>query len=215
MVLEHAAMVQRSFLPQELPVVPGYEFYTYYEPALEIGGDHEEIQGTVARALEGALPAGRVRQCTATERGHGRLEERSCVVIEDVRGIRDRSAWSQLRVVGVCRRERMGNGEATTEVCSFIGSRRMAARRYLAALRNHWGIENNLHWHLDLSFHEDASRVENRHGAENLSLFRKRALSLPMQNPRKETIARERKAAAMDPGYLAEIITGHAKLVEV
>jgi predicted transposase YbfD/YdcC len=175
----------------------------------------EDIQGTVTRALEGALPAGRVRQCMTTERGHGRREERSCVVIEDVRGIRDRSAWPQLRVVGMCRRDRTVNVETTTEVCYFIGSRRMAARRYLAALRNHWGIENNLHWQLDVSFHEDASRVENRHGAENLSLFRKLALSLLKQNPRKETMARKRKAAAVDPSYLAEIITGPTKLAEV
>jgi predicted transposase YbfD/YdcC len=174
-----------------------------------------DIQATVMHALDGEWPAGRLRQCTTTERGHGRVEERSCVVIEDVRGIRDRSAWPQLRVVGMCCRERTVNGQTTTEVCYFIGSRRMAARRYLAALRNHWGIENNLHWQLDVSFHEDASRVEDRHGAENLSLFRKLALSLLKQNPRKETIARKRKAAAVDPGYLAEIITGQAKLVEV
>ena len=115
----------------------------------------------------------------------------------------------------MCRRTRTVNGETTDEVRYFIGSRRMAARRYLATLRNHWGIENNLHWQLDVSFHEDASRVENRHGAENLSLFRKLALSLLKQNPRKETMARKRKAAAVDPGYLAEIITGHAKLAEL
>jgi predicted transposase YbfD/YdcC len=175
----------------------------------------EDIQETVTRALDGQLPAGRARQCTTTERGHGRAEERRCVVIEDVGGIRDRSLWPALRVVGMCRRARTVNGGTTTEVCYVIGSRRMAARRYLAALRNHWGIENHLHWQLDVSFHEDASRVENRHGAENLSLFRKLALSLRKQNPRKETIARKRKAAAVDPGYLAEIITGHTKLAEV
>jgi predicted transposase YbfD/YdcC len=175
----------------------------------------EDIQETVTRALDGELPAGRVRQVTTTERGHGRQEERSCVVIEDVGGIRDRAAWPHMRVVGRCRRERTVNGETTEEVCYFIGSRKMAARRYLAALRDHWGIENNLHWQLDVSFHEDASRVENRHGAENLSLFRKLALSLLKQNSREESIARKRKAAAVDPGYLAEIITGNAKLEEV
>jgi predicted transposase YbfD/YdcC len=175
----------------------------------------EDIQATVERALEGELPAGRVRQCTTTDRGHGRREERSCVVIEDLRGLRDRAAWPHLRVVGMCHRERTVDGETTEQVCYFIGSRRLAARRYLAALRNHWGIENQLHWQLDVSFHEDASRVENRHGAENLSLFRKLALSLLRQNSRKETIARKRKAAALDLGYLAEILTGPTKLVEV
>lgn len=115
----------------------------------------------------------------------------------------------------MCRRERTVNGKQTTEVCYFIGSRRMAARRYAAALRGHWGIENNLHWQLDVSFHEDASRVENRHGAENLSLLRKLALSLLKQNPRKESMARKRKAAAVDPGFLAEILIGAMKIEEV
>jgi predicted transposase YbfD/YdcC len=174
-----------------------------------------DIQATVERALDGELAAGRVRQYTTTERGHGRDEERNCVVIEDVQGIRDRSAWPHLRVVGMCRRERTVNGKTTEEVCYFIGSRRMAARRYLAALRGHWGIENNLHWQLDVTFHEDANQVENRHGAANLSLLRKLALSLLKQNPRQESMARKRKAAAVDPGYLAEILTGPNKLAEV
>jgi predicted transposase YbfD/YdcC len=174
-----------------------------------------DIQALVTQALEGELPAGAVRQWTTRERGHGRVEERSCLTITDVRGIRDRTAWPQLRAVGMYYRERSVNGQQATEVCYFIGSRRMAARRYAAALRNHWGIENNLHWQLDVSFHEDASRVENRHGAENLSSFRKLALSLLRQNPRKESMARKRKAAAVDPGYLAEIITGATKLEEV
>lgn len=175
----------------------------------------EDIQETVLKGLDGELAATKVRQHTTTNHGHGRQEERSCVVIEEVRGLRDRAAWPHVRAVGMCRRERTVNGETTTEVCYFIGSRRMGARRYAQALRSHWGIENNLHWQLDVSFHEDASRVENRNGAENLSLFRKIALSLLKQNPRKESIARKRKAAAINPGYLAEIITGDTKLEEV
>jgi hypothetical protein len=85
----------------------------------------------------------------------------------------------------------------------------------LAALRNQWGIENNLRRQLAVSFHEDASRVRNRHGAENLSPFQKLALSLLKHNPRRGSMARKRKAAAVDPGYLAEIITGATKLEEV
>jgi predicted transposase YbfD/YdcC len=102
----------------------------------------QDIQEAVTRALDGELPAGRVRQCTTTERGHGRREARSCVVIEAVSGLGAQSQWPHLRVVGMCCRERTVNGETTTEVYYFIGSRRMAARRYLAGLRNHWGIEN-------------------------------------------------------------------------
>lgn len=174
-----------------------------------------DIQQTVAQGLDGALPQGTVRQSRTREEGHGRREERLCVVIEHVRGIGDRQAWAGLTTVGMCLRERTVQGETTTEVCYFIGSRRMAARRYAAALRNHWGIENQQHWHLDVSFGEDASRVENRHGAANLALVRKMALSLLKQNPRKESIARKRKAAALDPAFLAEIVAGANKLDEL
>jgi predicted transposase YbfD/YdcC len=174
-----------------------------------------DIQQTVEQALEGGLPEGVVRQATTTERGHGRHEERSCVVVHHVAGIRDRQAWPRLAAVGMCRRERTVKGHSTTEVCYFIGSRRMAARRYAQALRGHWGIENNCHWQLDVSFREDASRIENRRGAANFALLRKLALSLLKQHPRKDSIARKRKAAALSPGFLAEILAGANKVEKV
>ncbi len=115
----------------------------------------------------------------------------------------------------MCYRERTLNGETTTEVSYFIGSRRMGARRYAQALRGHWGIENQLHWQLDVSFREDASRVENPHGAANLALMRKMALGLLKQHPRKDSIARKRKTAALDEQFLAEVLAGASKLAEV
>src|SRR5438309_1138572 len=108
-----------------------------------------DIQQTVEKALDGALPEGTVRRSTTREEGHGRREERSCVVIQHVAGIGEGKAWARLATVGMCLRERTVNGVTTAEVCYFIGSRRRGARRYAAALRNHWGIENNQHWQLD------------------------------------------------------------------
>jgi predicted transposase YbfD/YdcC len=175
----------------------------------------EDIQQTMAKALEGELPDGVVRTHTTRAQGHGRQEERSCVVVQHVAGIRDRQAWPHLTTVGMCRRERTVNGQTSEEVCYFIGSRRMAARRYAQALRGHWGIENNLHWQLDVSFHEDASRVENHHGAANFALFRKLALALLKQHPQKDSIARKRKTAALDLDFLAETLVGASKLEKV
>jgi predicted transposase YbfD/YdcC len=175
----------------------------------------EDIQKTVTKALDGELPEGAVRQFTSKERGHGRQEERFGVVVEDLAGIRDRTAWSHLTTVGMCCRERTIDGKTSTEVCYFIGSRRMAARRYAQALRNHWGIENHLHWHLDVSFREDESRIENRHGAANFALLRKMALALLKQHPAKESIARKRKAAALDTGFLTETLAGAQKLENI
>jgi predicted transposase YbfD/YdcC len=175
----------------------------------------EDIQATVARALDGELPAGTVRTVTTREHSHGRTEERSCVVIEYVADIRDRQAWPGLTAVGMCRRERTVNGQSSTEVRYFLGSRRMAARRYAGALRSHWGVENNLHWQLDVSFHEDASRIANRHGAANFALLRKLALALLKRHPRKDSIARKRKTAALDPEFLAETLAGATNLERV
>jgi predicted transposase YbfD/YdcC len=170
-----------------------------------------DVQEQVNRALDGELAAGKVRQCATTEQGHGRVETRTCVVITELTGIRDRKQWPHLSAVGMCYRERTANGETTAEVSYFIGSRRMGARRYAQALRGHWGIENQLHWQLDVSFKEDASRVEDRHGAENLALMRKVALGLLKQHPGKDSIARKRKTAALDPAFLAEVMTGASK----
>ena len=97
------------------------------------------------------------------------------------------------------------------EVRYFCGSRRASAKVYGEALRNHWGIENNLHWQLDVSFREDENRVSKRHEAENLALVRKLALVLLKQHPSKQSFACKRLSAALDTDFLEEIICGADK----
>jgi predicted transposase YbfD/YdcC len=172
----------------------------------------EDIQATVARALDGILSAAQVDQYTTRERGHGRQEERSYVVIQNVEGIRDRSLWRQLTAVGMCYSERTVNGQTSREARYFIGSRRLSAKRYGKALRNHWGIENNLHWQLDMTFDEDASRIQERNAAHNFAWLRRIALSLLKQNDSKLSIRGKRKAAALDTDFLEEIACGTANL---
>lgn len=174
-----------------------------------------DIQETVSKALDGELAKHQVAMITTTETGHGRQEERSYTVITNLEGIRDRAAWPGLKVVGMCCRTRIVNGEETTECHYFIGSRRLGARKYAHVLRNHWGIENNLHWQLDVSFREDASRIQERNAAENFAVLRKLALCLLKRHPEKQSIARKRKKAALDPVFLAETMTGVAKVEKI
>jgi predicted transposase YbfD/YdcC len=174
-----------------------------------------DIQATVEKALAGEFQPGVVRQLTTREEGHGRQEDRSYVVIENVEGLRDRKSWAKVAVVGMCGRERTVAGKTTTEVDYFIGSRRMSARKYAQALRGHWGIENNLHWQLDVSFGEDNSRIQEPHAAENFGVLRKNALSLLKRNPAKKSIARKRKAAALDTAFLEEILVGGANIDKI
>jgi predicted transposase YbfD/YdcC len=175
----------------------------------------EDVQATLEQALNGELPAQLVLQHSTTEQGHGRQENRSYVVVHQVHGIRDRQAWPKLKTVGMCCSERTIQGQTTTQVRYFIGSRTMGVRRYAQVLRGHWRMENNLHWQLDIRLGEDGSRIQERHGAANVALLRKIALSLLKQNPAKDSIARKRKAAALDLDFLAEIMAGAAKLQKI
>jgi predicted transposase YbfD/YdcC len=172
----------------------------------------DDIQATVAQALDGELPAAVMDQHAKVEQGHGRLEKRSYVVIDCVEGIRDRACWPRLTTVGMCCSERTVDGGTTSEVRYFMGSRRMSAKRYGAVLRDHWRIENCLHWQLDLTFDEDASRVQERNAAENFAWLRRMALSLLKQNPSNMSVRRKRKAAAWDPDFLEEIVSGDTKI---
>jgi predicted transposase YbfD/YdcC len=184
-----------------------------------VKGNHEkllqDIQATVTKALDGQLPPGVMRQCTTREEGHGRQEVRSYVVIEDVTGLRDRQSWAKVKVVGMCHRERTRNGETSSEVHYFIGSRRMSARKHAQALRGHWAVENNLHWQLDVSFGEDQSRIQERQAAENFDVLRKAALSVLKRHPAKKSIARKRKAAALSTAFLEEILVGVSDIEKV
>jgi len=172
----------------------------------------EDIQATIAKALDGDLPANQISQSANKERGHGRVEERSYVVVEILSGIRDRAAWAKLTSIGMCVSERTVNGETSTETRYFIGSRRMGAKQYGRTLRNHWGIENNLHWQLDMTFDEDASRIQERNAAENFAWMRRIALGMLKQHPSKLSLRSKRKAAALNPDFLEEIVAAAGNL---
>jgi predicted transposase YbfD/YdcC len=172
----------------------------------------EDIEQCFERAVETDYAGVRHSEYTTEERGHGRTETRSYAIITDPVGLRQQALWPDLCVIGMCVSERAVAGqEPTTEVRYFIGSRRASAKVYGQALRHHWGIENNLHWQLDVSFHEDANRVSRRHEAENLAALRKLALVLLKRHPGKESIACKRLAAALDTAFLEEVVRGDSK----
>jgi hypothetical protein len=96
------------------------------------------------------------------ERGHGREVYRSYTVLHSTQGIRHADAWAGLTTLGLCYSERTEKGKVTTECRFFIGDKRASAKYYARGLRHHWGIENNLHWQLDVNFGEDGNRVQKR-----------------------------------------------------
>ena len=107
-----------------------------------------------------------------TERGHGRVETRRYWTLTALEKIPQASEWKRLNMVGLVQSERQVDGRTTLEYRFFIGSTGGDARRFAWAVRRHWGIENSLHWCLDITFGEDESRVRNRQAAHNLAGMR-------------------------------------------
>jgi predicted transposase YbfD/YdcC len=140
-----------------------------------------DIQEAFLKALDHDFAGLQHDSYRTKEKGHGRQETRWYHVIYDPAGIRNREAWPELKAIGMCYSERTIGEQTSMEVRYFIGSRQASARTYGKALRNHWRIENNLHWQLDVTFGEDGNRVRERNTAENLALVRRIALTGSLQ----------------------------------
>ena len=167
----------------------------------------EDIQATFTKAFDTDFFDMEHDTYTTENRGHGRVEKRCYTILTDLDAIRDATLWAALYVIGMCTSERTIGDKTSTETRYFIGTKKAKARYYGTHLRGHWGIENNLHWQLDVTFAEDHNRVSRRHGAENLAVLRRMALSLLKRHPSKESIAKKRLRATLDPAFLEEILT--------
>jgi predicted transposase YbfD/YdcC len=178
--------------------------------ALTVKDNQEHLREDISQAFYEALATNFVGLdhdlYEKRERGHGREEYRWYAVLHTTTGIRHAEDWANLTTLGMCYSERTVKGETATEIRYFIGDKRAGARYYAQGLRRHWGIENNLHWQLDVNFAEDRNRVQKRHGAENLALLRRLTLTLLRAHPSKDSIAKKRFAAALDASFLEEIL---------
>jgi len=168
----------------------------------------EDIQESLAQAFDTDFAGLEYDTYETRERGHGRQEYRCYTVLHHIAGLRHADGWAGLTTIGMCYSERTVHGVTSEEVRYFIGSKKARAEVYGKALRGHWGIENSLHWQLDVTFDEDDNRVTKRNAAENLGLLRRLTLSLLQAHPAKLSIAKKRFAAALDPAFLEEILRG-------
>ena len=160
------------------------------------------------RCAEEWDPLGR---CREVSKGHGRLEVRECRVIadrEELAYMDPAGEWPQLSSVAQVSYERPA-GAGTTEQRYYICSRLLTAAEFLQKTREHWGIENQLHWVLDVAFAEDHCRVRTGNAAGNLSVVRQMALNLlNRETTRKVGRQAKRKRAGWDGDYLQKILAG-------
>lgn len=140
------------------------------------------------------------------ERGHSRDELRMCYVMDCLDTVRDHERWPDLKSLIVVVRERMVNGKSSSEVSYHISNRIGSAKMFAGAIRQHWGIENSLHWVLDVSFEEDASRIRKDHAPENMALLRRLAVSMLKNAKIKGSMNTRRLFAGWNEDTLEQII---------
>jgi predicted transposase YbfD/YdcC len=151
----------------------------------------------------------KVSRFETEERGHGRQETRLyfvCAVPDD---LPDRRRWKKLMAIGIAINITLRDGKQTSEVRYYILSKKLTARKFGEAVREHWSIENRLHWQLDVTFGEDQSRIRKGHADTNFSLLRRAALSLLKNNQTaKVGVKNKRIIAALDDAYRAKVLLG-------
>jgi predicted transposase YbfD/YdcC len=143
-----------------------------------------------------------------TDKGHGRVEVRRYWQTEKIGWFADREAWVGLRSVGVVEARRTVNGQDSVERRYYLSSLPANAEKFGRAVRGHWGVENGLHWVLDMVFGEDQSRARSGYAVENLAATRRLAINLLRRdNTCKRSIKGKLLRAAIDPDYLKHILS--------
>jgi predicted transposase YbfD/YdcC len=141
-------------------------------------------------------------------KGHGRVEVRRYWQSQKLGWFVDRQAWEGLRSVGVVEARRTVGDKESVERRYYLSSLPADARTFARAVRGHWGVENGLHWVLDVVFGEDDSRARSGHAAENLAATRRLAVNLLRRDKTcKRSIKGKLMRAAIDPDYLRNILT--------
>lgn len=177
---------------------------------LAVKGDqpslHAAVQAVFADACEREFVGVAVDGHEAAEARHGRRDERYVTVIADPAGLPP--DWPDVAAVVQVNREREVGGERTRATHYYLTSYPGTAAELAALIRGHWGIENGLHWVLDVVFREDDSRVRAGHAGANLAMLRRVAVSLLRRAPGKRTTPTKRLKAGWDDDYLLQVLQG-------
>lgn len=138
--------------------------------------------------------------------GSGRIEKRSCYVCKDFTFLGELSDWESIKSVVMIEASQEKNGIVSSETRFYISSKDESAEFFNKAVRNHWKIENTLHWQLDVSFLEDRQRVQMNNAAENMATLRKMALQLILKSKKNRSVKTTRNKAAWNNDVMLDIL---------
>jgi predicted transposase YbfD/YdcC len=180
---------------------------------LAVKDNQPTLRAAVERVVEAACEADFVGVAgdEATDDAHGRHEERYVSVYGSPEGLP--ADWPDVAAVVQVNREREVGGKRTCTTHYYLTSYAGTAAEVAGFVRGHWGIENGLHWILDVVFREDDSRVRAGHAGENLAMVRRAAVALLRRAPGKGTTPTKRLKAGWDDDYLLQVLQGIPALV--
>ena len=141
-----------------------------------------------------------------TEKGHGRVETRKYWITDQISWLDGKDDWKNLISIGLVESIRSIKGETSTEMRCFIASIKPDANKFSQAVRQHWSIENNLHWQLDVTFDEDKLRMRIKNAAQNLSIMRRMVLNVLKLDDLKGSLKGKRKRAGWSKSYFDKLL---------
>jgi predicted transposase YbfD/YdcC len=178
--------------------------------ALAVKDNQKLLHEAIVDYFEEAIAANKPNLCQLqrheeTDAGHGRIETRRFYLSTCLDTLPDAGRWKGLKSIGMVESERTAKGETSIErrhyICSLTD-----VKPFAHAVRAHWGVENSLHWVLDVTFREDDSRIRTGYAPENFNIIRQLSINLLKKEPSKLSIKRKRFKASLSDEFREEVI---------
>jgi predicted transposase YbfD/YdcC len=172
---------------------------------LALKGNQGTLHDDVSRFLDDPACKATVTDQTV-DADHGRIETRTATAATDIAWLQEDHRWPGLVAIGKVVRVRETTSKTTTETAYYLLSTALSGTRFNEVVRQHWGVENRLHWRLDVVMNEDQDRTRLGNGPNNLAILRHMALNVIQKEPSKGSLRGKFKRAGWDDAYLATLL---------
>lgn len=166
----------------------------------------DDVKLFVAEQQMRAFKDAKISRHETVDGEHGRIETRRYIVIHDVAWLKERHGWPGLQSVIVVETTRECRGKTERETRLYISSLNLAAESVAQMVRDHWSVENNLHWVMDMVFRDDECRVRKDHAPANFATIKHAAFNFLKRASAKETMRGKRKRAGWDDDFLYSVV---------
>lgn len=170
------------------------------------GGLHEDVALLFSEQMANDFKDIRISTATDTDAGHGRIESRRVFATDDIDWLKQRHDWAGLRSIVMVLSTRETDTGKSTERRFYIASLPADAEKLGAAIRQHWGVENSLHWVLDVNFRDDDCRIRKKNAPANFTAVKRATLNALRKAPGKDSLKSKRLIAAWDEEFLAKTL---------